>query len=149
MRHEQRWQTQVRERDARQDETWEAYAAAEFPNSPTQRARFVRNQQAFREYRGAAAASQRVEAGLRIALMRRGHLPDAETPVRGLSPQVRQILSRYVPGTDMAAGRRAYEAMEAAMGTGPEEAEEAARARAVVQAQAEAQDAWIAERMRE
>lgn len=73
----------------------------------------------------------------------------AADPPAGLSPRLRHILFGHVPGTDMAAGRRAYEAMEAAMGMGPEETEEAARARVMRQAQVEAQEAWMAERMRE
>lgn len=201
-RLEERRQTRQRERDAVQLESWEARAAAEFPNSARERARFVRNRVALRENRRAEAGGQQVAPEVRLFQMRTGRLPDAEEretlvrehvvanategvaaagdlaaiaslaqtnrnreitqqqrgavaaadPPAGLSPRLRHILFRHVPGTDIAAGRRAHEAMEAmeaAMGMGPEETEEAARARMVREAQVEAQEAWMAERMRE
>ncbi|KFZ16237.1 hypothetical protein V502_05201, partial [Pseudogymnoascus sp. VKM F-4520 (FW-2644)] len=207
-RREERRQTRQRERDARRVEGWEARAAAEFPNSPTQRARFVRNRVALRENRRAEAGGQQVAPELQLFQMRTGRLPDAEEretlvrehvvfnvmegiavvervaaagdpaaiaslaqtnrnreitqqqrpavaavdPPAGFSPRLRHILFGHVPGTDMAAGRRAYEAMEAmeaAMGMGPEETEEAARARMEREAQIEAREAWMAEQMRE
>ncbi|KFY87175.1 hypothetical protein V500_07103 [Pseudogymnoascus sp. VKM F-4518 (FW-2643)] len=121
----------------------ERVAAAEDPAAIASLAQTNRNREITQQQRPAVAAAD---------------------PPAGFSPRLRHILFGHVPGTDMAAERRAYEAMEAmeaAMGMGPEETEEAARARVEREAQieararmereaqTEAREAWMAERMRE